>query len=234
VTGPAPPSTRGEGGGSHPRRRRQRRADAGGARAVARGGVSLARGGVQVARGGVSSGRGARDLDGHGAVEVRAAHGGPGRLQDREGVGVGVAVGVVRTHRDERHGGGRPAEEVGVARAGAVVRHGEQIDAQRVGFPGGDRAVGEVEQVGLGRQLGVAGEQRGPPVVDGADDQGTLVHLAVGVAVGPARWWPEHLEPDVTHRGRHPFAGWAHHLADRDAGLGRGPVDGVDGRRGLR
>ena len=90
--------------------------------------------------------------DGHVALPVGPvdAHAVPGKPRER--AGGGMAVGVVRPHRDECDAGAAGGEEVGVGVGATVVRHLEDVGAQVDAVP---------DQPGLGLGTEIAGQQGG-------------------------------------------------------------------------
>jgi hypothetical protein len=144
------------------------------------------------------------DLDGDGALEVRAPDPGPDGLERGDRRGMGVAVGVVRACRDQPHLGPDVRQERRIGRPGAVVGDGEQPGAERIRLPDRDPGLRGDEEVGLCLPLDVAGDERDLVAPGRPEDQRPLVELAGGVAVRPAGWRPEDLEFQVAdaRRGR--------------------------------
>jgi hypothetical protein len=136
-----------------------------------------------------------RDGHAHGPVAVGAAHHDAELVQHAQGAWCGMAVLVVGTDPDD--GDLRPdgAQERGVGRGSAVVRHGEQLgrEGPRDGIVGL-----ALQQVGLGREFGVAGEQRpAVPPGDPRDDR-AVVELAARPAIGPPGIGPQDGDLQVT------------------------------------
>jgi hypothetical protein len=157
-------------------------------------------------------------------------------LEHPERVRVRVAVGVVRTDRDQRHPRCGTRQERRVAGPRTVVWDGQEAGPERVVPAGRDPCVRRGEQIGLRGQLRVAEEQRDRVADRHPEDQGPFVHLAVRVPVRAARRWAEHLEVQRADRGRHRAVAVADDLAHRGAGGLGGPIDRVHrrGRLGRR
>lgn len=100
-----------------------------------------------------------------------------------------VPVAVAAPRRDHRDGCPDGAQEGGLAGRAAVVRDLQQVRAEQVRR--------RLEQVALGRLLGVAREEDGEPAPPDAQHQGRVVGLAVGPSVGPARRRPQDVDHEV-------------------------------------
>jgi hypothetical protein len=109
-------------------------------------------------------------------------------LQHAEQLGRRVAVGVVRSDRDQRHASSGGGEEVRVGIRAAVVRHLEHVRSQ-VGTAGEDACLGVRAQVSR--------EQHPKPPVRDTHDERQVVRLGVGG--GLVRGRRKHLQNGAAH-----------------------------------
>jgi hypothetical protein len=108
--------------------------------------------------------------------------------------GVRVSVPVVDTGADQRDLRADRSEERRVGGRRAVVRDGEELHLEQL-RP--SQTLGQLEQVRLCGRLDVTGEERTSALPRGEDDEGAVVELAAGPAVGAPRRRREHLEVEV-------------------------------------
>jgi hypothetical protein len=169
-----------------------------------------------VARPGDAPARRARHLHRHRPVAVGARHLDTEALELRQHLRVGVPVPVVLPHADEPDLGTDRLEERGIRRRPAVVGHGERLGPQQVRG---------LQQIGLGGQLRVPGQQHAPILPRDTQHDGAVVQLAAGEAVRPPGRRAQHLDLEITHhrplpRHRRPHRdtdvrGRGEHLLDR-------------------
>jgi hypothetical protein len=131
-----------------------------------------------------------------------------------------MAVPVVLPDTDHRHRWRHRVQEGRIRRGRAVVRHRQEVGFEATGVEG--------QQVGLGRQLDVAGCEHAPTCVGDPHDDRRVVEFAAGPTVRTAGRRVEDLDRHVSEGGD--LAG--HRGADRDAAL-PGHLDHLGGLRQL-